>query len=235
MEYGKALLTGTLLVCTISYLFYGTVWCAILLSPYLIRYVKSWETQLIRKRKQTFRLQFKEAIMSLSAALNVGYSVENALRETQKDLQLLYRKDEPILQELRYMIRQLDMNLTVEAILREFALRTEEEEVQLFVDVFSMAKRNGGDMIAIIRNAVDQIGEKIDVKREIDTMMTAKKLEFRVMSAVPAAMICYLKLSFPAFMDVLYGNLLGAGVMTLCLGIYVASYAFGKRMAEIEV
>ena len=169
-------------------------------------------------------MQFKEAIMSLSAALNVGYSVENALRETQKDLQLLYRKDEPILQELRYMIRQLDMNLTVEAILREFALRTEEEEVQLFVDVFSMAKRNGGDMIAIIRNAVDEIGEKIDVKRE-----------FGVMSAVPAAMICYLKLSFPAFMDVLYGTLLGAGVMTLCLVIYVVSYALGKRMAEIEV
>lgn len=180
-------------------------------------------------------MQFKEAMMSLSAALNVGYSVENALRETQKDLQLLYRKDEPILRELRYMIRQLDMNLTVEAILREFALRTEEEEVQLFVDVFSMAKRNGGDMIAIIRNAVDEIGEKIDVKREIDTMMTAKKLEFGVMSAVPAAMICYLKLSFPAFMDVLYGNLLGAGVMTLCLVIYVVSYALGKRMAEIEV
>ena len=90
-------------------------------------------------------------------------------------------------------------------------------------------------MIAIIRNAVDEIGEKIDVKREIDTMMTAKKLEFGVMSAVPAAMICYLKLSFPAFMDVLYGNLLGAGVMTLCLVIYVVSYALGKRMAEIEV
>lgn len=233
--YAKAILQGILLISVISYLFYGTFWCAILLSPYLIRYLKSWEKQIIQKKKQAFRLQFKEAITSLSAALNVGYSVENALREAGAELTLLYKKNELILTEFRYMIHQLEMNLTIEAILKEFAARTEEEEVQMFVMVFSMAKRSGGDMIAIIRNAVYQIGEKIDVKREIDTMMAAKKLEFRIMSGVPFAMICYMKLSFPGFMDVLYGNALGVCVMTVCLLVYGMSYEFGKRIVEIEV
>ena len=126
-EYIKAFLMGILLISVVSYLFYGTVVCAILLSPYLIRYLRFWERQAIQNRKQGFQLQFKEAIQSLSAALNVGYSVENALRETWKDLQLLYKKEEPILREFRHMIRQLEMNLTVEAILTEFAARTEDE------------------------------------------------------------------------------------------------------------
>lgn len=190
---------------------------------------------MIQKRKQSFQLQFKEAIQSLSAALNVGYSVENAMREAWKDLRLLYKKDEMILREFHYMIRQLDMNLSVEAILKAFAERTQDEEVRIFVDVFSMAKRSGGDMIGIIRNAVYQIGEKIDVKREVDTVMAAKKLEFKVMSAVPFAMICYIKLSFPEFVDVLYGNMLGVIVMTICLVIYVAAFEYGKRIVEIEV
>ena len=234
-DYIRAFLQGVLLISGVSYLFYGTPICAILLSPYLIRYLRFWERQAIQKRKQEFQLQFKEAIQSMATALNVGYSVENAMRETWKDLQLLYQKDEVILQEFRHMIRQLEMNLSVEAILKEFAARTEDEEVRMFVTVFSMAKRSGGDMIGIIRNAIYQISEKIDVKREIDTMMAAKKLEFRIMSAVPFAMICYMKISFPNFMDILYGNVLGVIIMTICLGIYVAAYESGRRMVEIEV
>lgn len=234
-EYSLAILKGIGMLAIISYLFYGTVFGAVLLSPYLFRYMKSWERQMIQKRKLRFQLQFKEAIQAWSVALNVGYSAENALREAQKDLQVIYSKEEPILLEFHYMIRQLDMNLTLEHILKEFSVRTEDEEVQMFVTVFAMAKRSGGDMIGIIRNAVSQIGEKIDVKREIETMMTAKKLEFRIMSAVPFAMICYMKFSFPDFLGVLYGNVLGIFVMSICLLLYVCAFEFGKRMVEIEV
>lgn len=234
-EYLRAVFLGILLIGMVSYLFYGTVLGAILLSPYLIRYMKSWEKQTIQRKKQAFQLQFKEAIEAMSAALNVGYSVENAMREAFSDIRLLYRKNELIVREFRYMVRQLDMNVTMEAVLSAFAARTEDEEVRTFVDVFSMAKRGGGDMIGIIRNAVYQIGEKIDVKREIDLIMAAKKMEFQVMSVVPFAMICYIKLSFPEFVDVLYGNPLGIGVMTVCLLIYVISYEIGKKIVEVEV
>ena len=40
-------------------------------------------------------------------------------------------------------------------------------------------------MIGIIRNTANQIGDKIEVKREIDTMLAAKKYEFQIMSVVP--------------------------------------------------
>lgn len=234
-EYCKSALLGLCLICMVSYLFYGTVLCAILLSPYLIRYFKSWKKQIIYKKKQEFQLQFKEAISSMSAALNVGYSVENAIRETWMDMQHLYKKDERIVQEFQYMSRQLDMHLPVERILKEFANRVEDEDVQTFVTVFSMAKKTGGDMVEIIKNASYQIGEKIDVKREIDTMLAAKRLEFRIMSGIPFVMICYLKMSFPTFMQVLYGNSLGWIVMTVCLLIYVGAFELGKKIIEIEV
>ena len=235
MEYCKALLQGILLIGVVSYLFYGTFLGAFLLSPYLIRYMRSWEKQTIKKRKQGFQLQFKEAIEGISSALNVGYSVENAMRETLDELQILYKKEELIVREFRYMVHQLDMNISIEAILKDFAKRTEDDKVRTFVEVFSMAKRSGGNMRDIIRNTVCQIGDEIDVRREIDTIMAAKKLEFKVMSMIPFAMICYIKVSFPEFVDVLYGNALGIGVMTVCLLIYVVAYELGKRIVEVEV
>ena len=39
-----------------------------------------------KKKEQEFQKQFREMIQSLSAALNTGYSVENAFYETQKEL-----------------------------------------------------------------------------------------------------------------------------------------------------
>ena len=150
IEYLRALLQGSVMILVVSYLFYGTWICAILFSPYLIRYMRSWEKQTMKKRQQAFRLQFKEAIQSLSAGLNVGYSVENALREVCKDLKGMYRKDETILKELAYIIHQMQMNVTAETALQDFAARTQDEDVQTFVTVFNMAKRSGGDAMEII-------------------------------------------------------------------------------------
>lgn len=235
MEYLRAFLQGSVIIFAVSYLFYGTWICAILFSPYLIRYIRSWERETIKKRQRIFRLQFKEAIQSLSAGLNVGYSVENALREACKELKGMYRKDEIILRELMYMIRQLQMNVTAENALQEFATRTEDEDVQTFVTVFNLAKRSGGDMLEIIRNAVRQMGEKIDVEREVQTVISAKKTEFRIMTAIPFAMIVYLRISFPGLLGVLYGNFAGVIIMSVCLLIYLISYEMGKRIVEIEV
>ncbi len=234
-EYLKAALQGIVTIVVISYLFYRTWACAILFSPYLIWYMKSWEKQAIKKKQADFRLQFKEAILSLSTALNVGYSVENAMQETIRDLRDIYKKNELILRELSYMVRQMQMNVPAEKVLTEWAGRTGDEDVQTFVTVFAMAKRSGGDTLAIIRNVVRQMGEKIDVEREVETVMTAKKLEFRVMTIIPFGMIAYLRLSFPEFLDVLYGNVAGAIVMTICLVIYVGAYEMGRRIVEIEV
>lgn len=234
-EYIKAVLQGIAIIGVISYLFYENIFYAILLSPYLFWYIKSWEKQTIKKRKERFRSQFKEAIQSISAALNVGYSVENSVREAVKDLRGIYKKDEMILRELSYIIRQLEMNIPAEQAFREFSARVEDEDVQMFVTVFNMAKRSGGDSLEIIRNVVRQISEKLDVEREIETILAAKKLEFRIMTLIPLGMIAYLKISFPEFLDVLYGNTVGIIIMSICLIIYMIAYEMGKRMVEIEV
>ena len=126
--------------------------------------------------------------------------------------------------------------MTVEQVLEEFAGRVELEDLRSFASVFISAKRSGGDMLAIIKDTAGQISDKIDVKREIDTILAAKQYEFRVMSAVPYVIIGYMVLSgFPEFMDSLYGNAAGTGVMTVCLMVYIGAYYLGLRIIRIEV
>ena len=171
----------------------------------------------------------------MTVALNVGYSAENAVKEALVDLQLIYPQEARVVKEFRYMIQQIQLNMSVEQIFLDLAKRTRDEEVQMFATVLGLARRAGGDMVEIVRSAVWQIGEKIEVKQEIETMMAAKKMEFRIMSLVPFAMICYIKIAFPGFMNVMYGNLRGIVIMTICLLIYAAAFEWGRRMVEIEV
>lgn len=218
-----------------AWLYYHSLWTAWLLFPLFFWHYFMMEEEYAKKKELDFQIQFKEAIQAVSSALNTGYSVENAFREAQKELKMIYPETARISKELTVITRQLRIQVPMEQILEEFGLRVQTEDVRNFVTVFTAAKKSGGNMIAIIQDTVRQISGKIDVKREIDTILAAKRYEFRVMSAIPYAIIGYMSLSFPQFMDSLYGNIFGIGVMTVCLGIYIGAYYLGIRLIRIEV
>ena len=203
--------------------------------PIALLYVKNWEEECCKQKKEEFREQFRESIQTLSAILKVGYSVENAIVETGKEICPIYKKKTRIIKEYETMVHQLDLNMTAEEVMKQFADRVKEEDVENFVTVFGAAKRLGGDSIAIIRHAADAIGEKMEVEREIQVMLTSKKLEFKIMCVIPFVIILYMRSAFPEFMAVLYGNLAGTLFMTICLMVYLTAYQLGKKMTQIEV
>ena len=136
----------------------------------------------LEQKKSEFLLQFKEMTESVASALNVGYSAENAFKEAGKEMKILYPDHTLINRELEYMVRKIRLQIPLEQILNEFAERVELEDVKSFSTVFAAAKRSGGDMMAIIHNTATQIGEKIDVKREIDIILAANAKDLARMS-----------------------------------------------------
>ena len=219
----------------ISYVFYETWKAFFFLIPVFIFYMKEWLEEECHKKELAFRGQFRDSIQTMAAALRAGYSVENAIRETLNDLQSVYKGEARILKEFEQMVYKLNINRTAEQVLEEFSESVEQEDVQNFITVFSAAKKSGGDSIAIIQNSVKVISEKIETEKEIQTLLASKKLEFQVMCIIPCGILFYMRLAFPDFMKVLYGNLAGAALMTGCLLIYAAAYRMGEKLVDIEV
>ena len=79
------------------------------------------------------------------------------------------------------------------------------------------------------------LGDKIDVKKEIEATLAAKKSEQMIMSIMPVGIILYLQLTSPGFLDMLYGNPFGICAMTVCMVIYGFSYWLGRKIVDIEV
>ena len=125
------------------WLYYRSLWLTLLLLPLFIWHFRMMEEECVRKKEMEFQVQFKEAIQAVSAALNTGYSVENAFREAQKELKLIYPETARISKELLFIIRQLRIHVPMEQILEELGMRVQIEDVRNFVTVFAAAKKNG--------------------------------------------------------------------------------------------
>ena len=90
-------------------------------------------------------------------------------------------------------------------------------------------------MIGIIRNTTSQIGDKIEVKKRLIHYLPQRNMNFRSCRWFRMGLLLICHLVFSDFMEELYGNVTGIGVMTLCLGIYVGAYYLGVRLLRIDV
>ncbi len=224
-----------MIITLIGYLFYKHLIGILLLTPLICLYMKGKKRSLIKDRKWRLNLEFRDGILAISAALEAGYSAENAIEEARKDLRNIYPEDAMIMQELSYMINQIRMNVTVEKVLEDFASRSQVEDILSFSEVFSTAKRTGGDLISVIKLTGNVISDKIEVKREIITLITAKRMEANIMKGIPVLILIYLSMSSPGFLNPLYHSSFGIIVMSLLLLFYMGAYLVIERIIAIEV
>ncbi|MBQ0000018.1 MAG: type II secretion system F family protein [Clostridiales bacterium] len=234
-EILRYLLESILLCALVDYLFYRSLWLIPLFAPVSFYYFRMKKRQQMEERKKKLNYQFKDALNALSVAVQAGYSVENAISACTRDLERLYQKQDDILEEFHYIENQLRLSIPAEELFLDLGMRSQIEDIENFASVFHTAKRTGGNMENVIRKVAGMLGDKIDVKKEIEASIAAKRSEQLIMSFMPAGIILYLQFTSPGFLDVLYGNILGVCIMTVCLGIYGTAYWLGRKIVNIEV
>ena len=231
-EHAYYFLEAMLVILLVSYLFYHSLYAAVLIVPFYPVFLKIKAVRLLQRQKQELCQQFKEAISSVAAALNAGYSVENAWREAKAEMTQMYGESALIVQELRHIQVHLSMNVPLEELLYDFARRSDIEDVSCFCQVFFFAKRSGGDFIGIIRTTAERIGQKIELQDRLEADLASRRLESRIMNVVPLIILLYLNLTSPGYFDVLYGNPAGICIMSVCLIVYLTGYALSEQMLQ---
>lgn len=232
VRYGTA---GVLSSCFILMLFYRSFLISIFFSiPIGILFLRYYKRTLLERRRKQLSVSFKDLLESLVSALSAGYSMENAMAAAKKDLLLIYEEESLIICELKYMAQKLGLGYGMGQVLTEWGERSGLEEIADFARIYTTAKRTGGNLVAIMRQTGKSISEKIELRREIETMIAGKKLESKFMSAVPLLILIYLQVCSPEFLDPLYEGILGRVVMTGALVIYAVSYLWIKRIINID-
>lgn len=205
------------------------------LLPVFFLFLKQKKKDLAEKRKRELGEQFKDAVLSVSANQKAGYSVENAFKEAYRDMAALYGGESLIGRELYTIGRGLENNVVLEKLLYDFGYRSHIQDIMQFAEVFLIAKRNGGNMTEILSETANTIEQKIALDKEIEVLLSSRKMEQKIMNVIPFFIIFYISLTSGGFFDVLYHNPAGILIMTACLAVYLAAYFISGKIVAIEV
>lgn len=231
-EWIWAVMQTGLVVVFLAYFFYKSIWAALPLVAIGLVYFRLLKKQKEEKCRRELVAQFKECMLSVATALKAGYAVENAFLESRADMKMLYGEHSLIYRELELIRRGLVINITLEEMLLDFAGRSGCDEINQFAQIFSIAKRSGGNLSEIIYDSTELIGQRIDARQEIQSILGGRKMEQNIMKCMPFGILFYISLTYPGYFDSLYHNWQGVAIMSGCLGVYLAGYVLGDKILQ---
>ena len=232
LKYGAA---GFAIGCVICFLCYNTIYSLPLAGLTAFLFVKAMKKRLEEKRRKTLLYHFGSFVSSLHNAMRSGYSLENAVAVSAKEMASLYGPDDDMARELKYMENRMRMSVPPEELMKDLGVRSGIPDIGLFAELIAVAKRTGGNMGRLLDDTWRTVCGKIDTKQEIDRQLSSVRFEQTIMSVMPAVIILYMRFSFGGFMDGLYGNITGALIMTACLAIYAGAFMLGRKLVRIEI
>lgn len=223
------------IAAVLAYFFYRSVIAFGILFLCLPIFLIRIKRYLKEKREWTMTLEFKEMVRFLSSDLQAGLSVENSFYRVYSEMKNMFGEQSVMTNECGIILRGLQNNVVIENLLRSLAQRTDIDEILEFAEVFSTAKRSGGNLREIIWDTTEAIDSKIEIKREFRVLMASGKTEQRIMCFIPFGIIMYIGITSPGYFDILYHNASGIMIMTVCLGVYVGAFLWGEKILQIQV
>lgn len=219
----------------LAWLFYRHIAAFLFMQPLTFCLMRNIRRKELRQKEQRLGGQFKDGLLALAASVRAGHSAENAFQDAADELTFLYGPQERITCEFRRVTGRVKMNVPLEQAVSELADRCKLSDIWTFAEVFSVARRTGGELGKVILDTVQTIAGRLEVREEIDTMLRGKQYEQKIMRAVPLLLLIYMDLTSPGLFSVLYSSFLGRGVMTGCLAVYLAALWLAERISDIQV
>lgn len=190
--------------------------------------------QIIRKKQNELRLQFRELLDALATSIGSGKNIVESFKAAYDDLSIIYNEDASIIKELVIILDGNNNNIEIEKSLMNMGLRSGIEDVVSFANVFETCYRKGGDIKDVIKNTQQIINEKMEVQMDIETIVTSSKNEENIMTVLPIALIALIKMMSPEF-SANFVTPVGIISTTVAVIMFVVARKVGKKVLDIKV
>jgi tight adherence protein B len=197
-------------------------------------YIKIRTASIREKRLRKLKLQFKDLLEAVNTALGAGNNVMNSFSAAYNDLKVQYDESAFINEELRVILSGIVNNADIEELLSDFGERSGIDDIRTFANVFEICYRKGGNIKDTVRGTQEILSDKINIREEIETAVTANKTEQNIMVFMPIAIIAMIKLISPDF-TANFRTIPGIAATFLGIALFVAAYFVGKAVLNIKI
>ena len=229
---------GAVVLCftVLSLLFYNSPLLLLILLPF-IPYIRKMNRER-KKRKEILELtvSFRDFLYSLSISFASGRLMAEGIYEAHEYLKTIYEPSSLIMKEVAQMIIKLkEAKENEENILLDFSEKYPVQDIKIFTETFIAAKKTGGDMEKVVMSSIRILLEKMDILEEIKVMVAQKKMEGKIMTTMPLALLFFLRFTSSDFISILYETMEGRIIMTASLVLILLSYFLTKKITDIKI
>ena len=220
----------------LSYLFYHNMWLCLLFPLTAYHGLKYYSIYLAEKRNRQLSLEFRDTLYALSASIATGRQLSDALVDARENMKTIYGNQAIIVRELSLMVKRIfDSREPEEAVLRDFARRSDHEDIAGFVDIYFTCRATGGDVVKVMAKTSEIIMDKMTIEKEIRVLTAQKRFEVKLLTAMPIVVLLCLQFVSPDYIDLLYTDIRGRILMTMAMAGIGLSYLWSMKLIKIQL
>lgn len=224
-----------LVVLLLDYFFYQSLWALFPLSVVGLFYYRMEEKGLCKKKKEQAREQFKELLLLVSAGQKAGFSAENAFLSSYGDMKALYGRESSVCRMIHILKSGRENNIPFPQLWKQIGNQSGIAEIREFAQIYEISHESSGNMASVMEKTADIIIHKIETEKEIVVLLSARRLEQKIMNVMPFLIMFYIGLTSPGYFEGLYRSFGGALIMSACLLVYLWAYAMSEKIVSIEI
>lgn len=182
----------------------------------------------VQKRKNSFFEQLGDSLNTISNALRAGYSFQQAMDVVAKEM------EPPISQEFAQVAREVNMSVPLDVALEAMNRRVGSRDFDLVVTAVLIHREVGGNLAQILDTISDTLGERIRMKREINSLTAQGRLSATILVAMPFVIGLFLYVFKEEQIMLLFTEPVGRMALALSLVLEVIGIFVIRRIVDIE-
>lgn len=197
-------------------------------------FVPTRTKQIRDKNARNLNSQFRDFLEAFNTSIGAGKNVVDSFHAVYDDMRIQYEEDAFIVKELEVILSGMANNFDVEDLMEDLGNRSGNDDIVSFANVFRISYRKGGNLKDTINTTHSILSDKMEIKEEIETMVSASKMEQTVMIFMPVALIGIMKSMSPDF-AANFATPAGVASTTIAIGLFIVSYFVGRKILNIKL
>lgn len=192
-------------------------------------FVRAMIKRRVERRRRLFAEQLPDNLQVLASALRAGHSFIGALSVVIEDAA------DPARKEFKRIIGDEQLGSPLDEALLQAAHRMASRDLEQVALVAALQRESGGNAAEVLDRVAETVRERFELRRLVKTLTAQGRMARWIVSSLPVALLVFLTIINPAYMNVLYTHPLGRALLVGGAVMVTMGSLLIKRIVNIKV
>lgn len=184
---------------------------------------------VVQRRVSALEAQLPDTLDMIAASLQAGGALTQSFTLIARDVPA------PMSEEFQQILREIEVGLSVNEALTNFANRIGSEDVDLVVTTINVQTRVGGNLVQILRTINHTIRERVRIRGEVVVLTAMQRMSAYVIGALPFLLGLAFYLLDPEYIGRLFQPGIGVALLVMSLLMTITGFIVLRNITNIEI